>query len=79
MIETGVTADITVMLYALLAVCIVALESLTLIVMLNEPVVEGVPVRAPLLVPRLTPVGRLPAETFQEKGAVPPATARVSK
>jgi len=78
-IVTGGTADITAMLYALLELCIGELESLTLIVTLYEPVFEGVPDRAPLLVPNTTPLGRLPAETLHEKGAVPPAIASVSK
>jgi hypothetical protein len=65
-IETGVTAPITAILYALLAVCIVELESLTLIVTLYDPVFDGVPERAPLLVPSTTPLGRLPAETLHE-------------
>jgi hypothetical protein len=65
------------MLYVLREVCFV--ESLTVIVTLYDPAFDGVPTRAPLLVPRVTPAGRLPAETLQEKGAVPPATARVLK
>ena len=54
-------------------------ESLTVIVTLYDPGFDGVPTRAPLPVPRVTPAGRLPAETLQEKGAMPPATARVLK
>jgi hypothetical protein len=55
---------------------VIALASVTLAVKLNTPTAVGVPdiLQDPL---RLVPVGKMPADTEQTRGAVPPDVAKV--
>ena len=41
------------------------------------PVADGVPVIAPVLVLRFSPVGNVPTDNDQVRGAVPPVDARI--
>lgn len=52
--------------------------SATFAVKLNVPAVKGVPLMTPVLVFRLTPPGRLPADTDQVYGIVPPLACNVA-
>ncbi len=53
----------------------VPLLSTTLIVKSKVPAADGVPVIAPVVVFRLKPAGREPAETEKVYGETPPLTA----
>ena len=63
--------------YARLPVQLVA-ESVAVIVNVNSPSADGVPVIAPS-VPSVRPVGRAPAVTAKVFGPAPPAAVTVSE
>jgi hypothetical protein len=50
--------------------------SATVAVMLKVPAAVGVPVTRPVVVPRLSPAGRLPAVMDQLNGVVPPVACK---
>jgi hypothetical protein len=52
-------------------------ESVTITVKLEVATVVGVPVIAPVAVFSVSPAGRVPTETDQAYGVVPPVAARV--
>ncbi len=54
------------------------LESTTVTVKLKVPAAVGVPVIAPVEGASVSPGGRVPAETDQVNGAVPPSTLKMS-
>jgi hypothetical protein len=59
------------------AVCGDEAESLTVTPTVKLPLAAGVPDITPVVAPRLSPAGRLPPETDQVKGAVPPLICKV--
>ena len=61
------------------AVCAGELESFTWTEKLYEPAVVGVPLIAPLDEFRVKPVGRLPVDTVQLYGVVPPVACKVAE
>jgi hypothetical protein len=65
------TTRVTALLAALL------LASVTLTVNDELPTVVGVPDSTPVLVSRVSPDGRLPAEMDQTRGFVPPLAVKV--
>ena len=66
------------MVWAWVAVRVGSVESTTVAVKLKVPAAVGVPVIAPVEGASVRPGGRVPAETDQVNGAVPPSTLRVS-
>ena len=78
MIETGGTAGETVTVNVLVALSLGDDESATSRVNLEEPVVVGVPESLPLVL-KFKPAGKIPKETRQEYGAVPPDAATVAE
>ena len=76
---TGVTAAVTVMLRAFVAVCAVGVvESVTFTVKLLVPAAVGVPEIAPVDAFRVKPAGRAPVTMLHEYGVLPPFAANVA-
>jgi hypothetical protein len=74
---TGIAAAATAMLSDCVAVSAAGvLESVTMAVKLNDPVVVGVPEIVPLAVASVRPAGSVPALTLQLYGAVPPVAVK---
>ena len=77
MVVGGGAQSAMVMVWAWVAVR-PAVESTTLRVKLIVPAAVGVPVIAPVEGASVRPGGRVPAETDQVNGAVPPSTLKMS-
>jgi spore coat protein U-like protein len=76
--ETGATEAAIVKVSALLALAFGEEESSTVTVNAAEPTATGTPESLPALV-KLKPAGRVPDETLQVYGAVPPEAAKVAE